>query len=110
MGDGWFPLLEPGEAAQAVIAQLHAYAREAGRDPQSLGISVYLPITKIGWIHDRSTDRKTPDELRREVAAWEELGVTHLTIDTVAAGLASPREHIEAIQFFKEEVGLGRPV
>jgi probable F420-dependent oxidoreductase len=110
MGDGWFPLLEPGEAARAAIGQLQAYAREAGRDPRSLGISVYLPITKIGWIHDRSTDLKTPDELRREVAAWEELGVTHLTLDTVAAGLASPQAHIEALRHFKEEVGLPRQV
>lgn len=111
MGDGWLPLLEPGEEARAAIAQLHAYARAAGRNPQSVGIEALVTTAKAGSLHEQSTDRKTPEELRREVAAWEDLGATHLTVNTMgAADLSSPQAHIEALRHFKEEVGLARPV
>jgi hypothetical protein len=35
---------------------------------------------------------------------WEELGATHLTVNTMEAGLASPQAHIDTIRRFKEEV------
>jgi hypothetical protein len=34
-------------------------------------------------------------------ARWEELGVTHLTVDTMRAGLEFPQGHIEALRQFK---------
>jgi probable F420-dependent oxidoreductase len=104
MGDGWLPLLEPGEEARAAIAQLRAYTRDAERDPRSLGIEVYVTIAKTGSLHETSRNRKSPDEWRREVAVWEELGATHLTVNTMEAGLASPQAHIDTIRRFKEEV------
>lgn len=110
MGDGWFPLFEPGAAAQEAIARLRHYAVEAGRDPQSLGIEAHVTIAKTESLHKASTNRKTPDELRDEIAAWEALGATHLTVNTMlAADLTSPQAHIEAIRWFKEEVGWPRP-
>jgi hypothetical protein len=33
------------------------------------------------------------------------MGATHISIDTMRAGLESPQDHINAIQQFKEVVG-----
>jgi probable F420-dependent oxidoreductase len=92
-GDGWFPQLPPGDAARDAIRRLHAYAREAGRDPQRIGIEARVSIAG-----------RTPDDWARAVAAWQELGATHLGVNTMNAGLPSPQAHIEAIRRFKEVV------
>ena len=39
------------------------------------------------------------------MAAWRELGADYLSVNTMRAGLASPRAHIDFIQRFKEAVG-----
>lgn len=93
MGDGWFPQGSPDERIQEAIARLHAYAREAGRDPASIGIE--------GRLNYGTT---SPDEWGRIVGAWEALGATHLAVNTMGAGLAGATAHIEAIRRFKETI------
>jgi probable F420-dependent oxidoreductase len=93
ISDGWFPQLPPGDAARDAIRRLHAYAREAGRDPRHIGIEARVSIAG-----------RTPDDWARAVAAWQELGATHLGVNTMNAGLPSPQAHIEAIRRFKEAV------
>ncbi len=96
IGDGWFPQMRPGpgpEAAEAV-ARLREYTRAAGRDPASVGIEPRVSIAG-----------KSPDEWRREVEAWREIGATHLAVNTMGAGLPDPAAHIEAIRRFWEVAG-----
>jgi probable F420-dependent oxidoreductase len=93
IADGWFPQFPPDSQGQETIARLHRYAREAGRDPASIGIEGRISIGK-----------RTPDDWRQEAEAWERLGATHLSVNTMGAGLRSPQEHIEAIRQFKEAV------
>ncbi|MBV9282443.1 MAG: LLM class F420-dependent oxidoreductase, partial [Chloroflexi bacterium] len=69
MGDGWFPQMGPDKAAD-MIRRLRDYAREAGRDPQSIGIE--------GRFHYANT---TPDDWVRAVEDWQALGATHLSIN-----------------------------
>ncbi len=38
LADGWFPSFLPGEVGKGAIKQVQDYAREAGRDPASIGI------------------------------------------------------------------------
>src|SRR6266568_5793356 len=38
IGDGWFPMMPPNEAARIMIERLRRYAEEAGRDTSSIGI------------------------------------------------------------------------
>ena len=38
LGDGWFPLMGPDDTCRAAIDKIGSYAREAGRDPKSIGI------------------------------------------------------------------------
>lgn len=39
LADGWLPQFQPGEEADEHLADLYAYAEEAGRDPDDVGIS-----------------------------------------------------------------------
>lgn len=94
LADGWMPLLEPDETARAAIAKVHAYARAAGRDPAS------IPIEAAIYRAD-----KTPDDWRREIVAWEELGATSIVYYALDAGLASLEAHIETLERFKEAAG-----
>ena len=91
ISDGWFPMISPDEAGQQVIARVHDYAKEAGRDPASIGMEFRVRIA----------GRPTEDWVT-EAKAWEDLGATHLTVETRRGGLSSAGEHIEAIRQFKE--------
>jgi probable F420-dependent oxidoreductase len=92
MGDGWFPQQPPEKAAE-MIQRMRGYAREAGRDPDSIGIEGRMHIAQ-----------GTPDDWSRQAAAWKELGATHVGVNTMRAGLTSPQDHIDAIRRFKEAV------
>jgi len=93
IGDGWFPQFAPDSRGQETIARLHQYARDAGRDPASIGIEGRISIGK-----------RTPDDWLKEAEAWERLGATHLSVNTMGVGLRAPQEHIDAIRQFKEAV------
>ena len=95
LGDGWYPLNRPGDEVRAMIERIHGYAREAGREPSTIGIETYL---RTSVVPER--------EWTSYMQAWRELGATHFTIDTMNAGLASPRDHIERLRRVKEVVGV----
>jgi probable F420-dependent oxidoreductase len=93
IGDGWLPQGPPSEAARAAIERVRAVAAAAGRDPLSIGIEARVSIAD-----------GTPDDWRQAAAGWQALGATHLGVNTMNAGLASPQAHIEAIRRFKDAV------
>jgi len=92
LGDGWFPQFSPDEKCRAAIDKIFAHAKAAGRDPATIGIEGRLAI-----------GRRPPDEWIGDVNAWKQLGATHLTVNTMKAGLATPSAHIEAIRRFRDE-------
>ena len=93
LGDGWFPQGYPDEQMGETLERLRDYTREAGRDPASLGIEARLTIRDTGL-----------DEWIRQTEAWQKLGATHISINTMGAGFTSPGEHIEAIRRYKEAI------
>ncbi len=93
MGDGWFPQFQPDSAGQERIAQMREYAKEAGRDPNAIGIEGRISFAEGG-----------PDDWSKGAEAWAEAGATHLSVNTMKAGLKGPDQHIEAIRRFKEAV------
>jgi probable F420-dependent oxidoreductase len=93
MGDGWFPQMPPDDSARRAIATIHEAARTAARDPGAIGIEARVNFAN-----------STPDDWAQQVEAWRALGATHLAVNTMRAGLAAPRDHIEAIRRFKEAV------
>jgi probable F420-dependent oxidoreductase len=92
IGDGWLPQRSPDEV-RPTIEQIRAYAREAGRDPSNIGIEGRFSIAGT-----------TPGDWAEVVEKWKDVGATHLSVNTMGAGLRSPQEHIEAIQRFWETV------
>jgi hypothetical protein len=49
----------------------------------------------------------SPETWLKEIAQWKNLGATHLTINTMKAGLTTPTAHIDAIRRFKETTAAG---
>ena len=94
LGDGWFPLFRPDEEGRALVQQMRDFATEAGRSPDDIGIE--------SWVSIRG---RSHDEWVVDVEAWKALGATHISVNTMNAGLASPQAHIDAIAKFKEAVG-----
>jgi alkanesulfonate monooxygenase SsuD/methylene tetrahydromethanopterin reductase-like flavin-dependent oxidoreductase (luciferase family) len=93
MGDGWYALFRDMDLGRAMIEKVRGYAQEAGRDPDSIGIEASVSIA------NRSTD-----DWVKDVEARKELGVSHISVNTMNAGLSSPQDHIDAIRRFKEAV------
>ena len=48
-----------------------SYVTEAGRDPSTIGLEV--------WV---STGEGGPDDWRRQFQAWKDAGVTHVTVNS----------------------------
>lgn len=93
IGDGWFPLSAPDDQARSKIESLHAYAREAGREPGSIGIESCVNIRG-----------KSPDDWADEASRWRNIGATHISVNTMNAGMSSLEDHIDALKRFKEVV------
>lgn len=92
IGDGWMPAgRPPDDRMKAHLGQLDGHLAAAGRDRKQFGIDPWISIAGLGR-----------DEVRRRVEAWRALGATHLAVDTMRAGFATPRAHIEAIRSFRE--------
>ena len=95
VGDGWFPQRVPDDNMRVAIGRIHDYARAAGRQPKDIGIEAQLSIGRIPEL-----------EWAGFVEAWRSLGVTHLGVNTMAAGLATPQDHINKLRYVKTNLGL----
>ena len=93
MGDGWFPQFEPNSEGAERIAEMRGYATAAGRDSSAIGIEGRIGIAT----DDQANWQKLAE-------SWAEVGATHLSVNTMRAGLQGPDQHIEAIRRFKETV------
>ncbi|MQF69232.1 LLM class F420-dependent oxidoreductase [SAR202 cluster bacterium AD-804-J14_MRT_500m] len=100
-GDGWIPhntsqksfFLKDG-SAQEVIKQFHQLIYNAGREPKDLGIEVWIDAS-------RGTETKAAEQ----AGLWQEIGITHLSINTMNAGLKHVEEHVEVLGMVKNEIG-----
>ncbi|MEB4209322.1 LLM class F420-dependent oxidoreductase [Mycobacterium sp. 94-17] len=86
LGDGWFPMVEPGPGLDYALEQVNRAAESAGRDPRSLGME-----GRVSWTEDR-------DKLAATIAAWKDAGATHLSVNTMKAGFADVDEHLAALE------------
>ena len=93
-GDGWFPLGRPDDAGRALIEKLHDYVRQEGRQPSDVGIESWVSIGGL-----------SENQWLEEAVAWRDLGATHISVNTMNAGLTTPEDHMGAIRRFKEVAG-----
>ena len=94
MADGWFPLGPLDDKMREAIKRLRGYVEEAGRAPESVGIEARLDVGRV-----------PQEEWIAQTKAWRSLGATHISVNTMNAGLSSPLEHVETIGRYKEAVG-----
>ena len=93
LADGWSPNFPPDSQGQALVARVHQYAREAGRDP------ALLPLE--GRIRLAGQD---PDGWQKQVEAWKALGATSLIAEPRGARLPFPHGHLDVLRRFKATV------
>jgi probable F420-dependent oxidoreductase len=91
VADGWFPLGPLDERMREALKRLRGYVEEAGRDPESVGIEARLDVGRV-----------PQEEWASQTEAWRTLGATHISVNTMNAGLHSPQEHVESIRRYKE--------
>jgi probable F420-dependent oxidoreductase len=96
LADGWFPLMAPGPELERACALVEEAALAAGRDPWTIGMEGKLDFG------DGDLDR-----LGRETELWRTMGASHLSVNTMNAGLVKLDDHIAALESLVEVV-LGR--
>lgn len=95
LADGWMPMVQPGPRLDEALAAVAAGAEEAGRDPAVIGME-----GRLDWRGDL-------DELIRRVDGWREAGASHLSINTMHAGLATVDDHLEVLGRVAAGLGIG---
>lgn len=97
-GDGWVPVeMDPTSPEiysklAGQITRLRGYVSAAGRPPEAVGIEAQSGV-RLKWGGEQSW--------AKHAAAWRALGATHLSVDTIGVGLASPEAHLEALRQIK---------
>lgn len=97
IGDGWFPQGLPDDAMRATLERLRAQIAEAGRDPATFGIEARITAATgdlSEWV--------------RQTEAWQTLGATHASLNTMNAGYTSLDQHLEALSAYAEAVRPGK--
>jgi probable F420-dependent oxidoreductase len=85
LGDGWFPLVGPGPKLEQALQEVAQAAREAGRDPAQIAME-----GRVSW-------NGNADDLAAGLRVWADAGASHVSINTMGAGLASVDDHLRAL-------------
>lgn len=88
LADGW---MAGGEYDEARMETIRNAAREAGRDPGSIGVQARTSLTN-----------STPEQWRRDIELWRGKGATHLVAGTSGKGL-SPNQHLQLAERYLRE-------
>lgn len=87
LADGWFPQVPPGPHLDEARAIVDGAASEAGRNPAELGME-----GRVSWTGDGGLDK-----LVDHVGRWHDAGATHISINTMNAGLGSLDAHLDVL-------------
>ncbi len=94
LADGWFPMMAPGPALDKAKAVVGAAARDAGRDPSQIGME-----GRVSWQRD-------DDRVAAEISGWADRGATHLSVNTMGAGLRTVDDHLSVLESVAVGAGL----
>ncbi len=95
LADGWFPQVPPGPRLDEAKAVVQQAAEEAGRDIDGLGME-----GRVSW------GEGGVDKVVEHVGRWRNAGATHVSINTMRAGLASVDDHLRALTATAEALKL----
>jgi probable F420-dependent oxidoreductase len=85
LGDGWFPMVAPGPKLEAARQQVEQAATDAGRDPAQIGMQ-----GQVSW-------NGNTDDLAEGIRSWAQAGASHVSVNTMDAGLATVEQHLDAL-------------
>ena len=85
LGDGWFPMVGPGPKLDQALQEVAQAATEAGRDPAQIAME-----GRVSW-------NGNADDLAEGLRVWADAGASHVSINTMKAGLASVDDHLAAL-------------
>jgi probable F420-dependent oxidoreductase len=86
LADGWFPQVAPGIQLDEARAVVEGAALDAGRDPAALGME-----GRVSWRGDAGP-------VAELAAAWRDAGATHLSVNTMGAGLRTVDDHLRVLE------------
>jgi probable F420-dependent oxidoreductase len=95
LADGWFPQVPPGPKLDEALAIVTAAASQAGRDPSALGME-----GRVSW---GPAGTATVVE---QAARWREADATHLSVNTMGAGLGAVDGHLAVLAEVAGALGL----
>jgi probable F420-dependent oxidoreductase len=85
IADGWFPMVVPGPALDAAREVVDQAAVDAGRDPKAIGMEAW-----VNW-------QGGADDVLTKVDKWVQVGASHISINTMGAGLETVDGHLAAL-------------
>jgi probable F420-dependent oxidoreductase len=85
LADGWFPMMTPGPALDEARTIVATAAADAGRDPATIGME-----GRVDWRGDR-------DAVADQLAQWAKSGASHVSINTMGAGLNTVDDHLAVL-------------
>jgi len=91
MGDGWLPNFRTVDEAVPSLQKLTGYIEKAGRQPADVGLE-----PRLGYGNGDA------EEWGKISQTWKAAGATHLSVNTMGAGLDTPQKHIQAIRRMAE--------
>ena len=91
LADGWFTHLPPNEDGRTGMEDFRRLVREEGRDPAKVPVEGRLPAAGSG-----------PDEWKRGIDAFRQMGMTGVELNTMGAGYRAVDEHLDALRRFRE--------
>jgi probable F420-dependent oxidoreductase len=87
LADGWFPMVVPGAHLDEGLDEIARSAAQAGRDPETIGME-----GRAQWGDGGA------DDIAKHAERWRAAGATHLSINTMNAGLESLDAHLDALR------------
>jgi probable F420-dependent oxidoreductase len=94
LADGWFPQGLPGPDLDEACATVWQAAAEVGRDPSMIAME-----GRVSWTGDL-------EQLVGQIEAWRATGASHVSINTMSAGLGGVDGHLAALTRIAEALSL----
>jgi probable F420-dependent oxidoreductase len=95
IADGWFAQHPPDENGRATFERFRSYLREAGRDPATFPIEGRVSVARVAG---------GPDAWVRTARAFrDDLGCTHLEVNTMGLGHTTLAQHVKTLERFRDD-------
>lgn len=94
LADGWIPEMAPGDDLDAARRLIEGAAVDAGRDPATIGMD-----GRVAWTGDLGGFVAGVDR-------WRAAGATHVSVNTMKAGLGGVEGHLQVLDLVATELGI----